>query len=74
MPGRIVSLHTTIGATVAKGEILIVLEAMKVQMRLAAPRAGVVITIRAHPGDLVDEATELVELAPLTNPSAESPS
>ena len=65
MPGRIVSLHTSLGATVALGDILIVLEAMKVQMRLAAPRAGTVAAIHAHPGDLVDEATELVELTSL---------
>ena len=65
MPGRIVSLHTTVGATVTKGTVLIVLEAMKVQMRLAAPRDGTVAAIRAQPGDLVEEATELVEFAPI---------
>lgn len=53
------------GAVVAKGTILIVLEAMKVQMRLAAPRDGTIAAIRAQPGDLVEEATELVEFAPL---------
>ncbi|HYZ63272.1 MAG TPA: acetyl/propionyl/methylcrotonyl-CoA carboxylase subunit alpha, partial [Acetobacteraceae bacterium] len=42
MPGRIVSLHTEPGAKVSKGDVLLVLEAMKVQMRLAAPRDGTV--------------------------------
>ncbi len=42
MPGRIVSLHTAPGAAVTKGDVLLVLEAMKVQMRLAAPRDGTV--------------------------------
>jgi 3-methylcrotonyl-CoA carboxylase alpha subunit len=60
MPGRIVSLHTEPGASVTKGEVLIVLEAMKVQMRLAAPRDGVVASVRAQPGELVEEGVELV--------------
>ena len=60
MPGRIVSLHTSVGATVAKGDVLVLLEAMKVQMRLSAPRDGTVASIHAQPGDLVDEGVELV--------------
>ena len=60
MPGRIVSLHTSVGATVTKGDILVLLEAMKVQMRLTAPRDGTVASIHAQPGDLVDEGVELV--------------
>ena len=63
MPGRIVSLHTSVGATVTKGEILVLLEAMKVQMRLTAPRDGTVTTIHAQPGDLVEEGVELVGFA-----------
>lgn len=60
MPGRIVSVHTSVGATVAKGDVLVLLEAMKVQMRLTAPRDATVTTIHAQPGDLVDEGVELV--------------
>ena len=63
MPGRIVSLHTSVGATVAKGDVLVLLEAMKVQMRLSAPRDGTVASIHAQPGDLVDEGVELVAFA-----------
>jgi 3-methylcrotonyl-CoA carboxylase alpha subunit len=68
MPGRIVSLHTSVGATVAKGDILILLEAMKVQMRLTAPRDATVASIHAHPGDLVDEGVELVAFTDPLNP------
>jgi len=60
MPGRIVSVHTEAGAHVAKGDVLVVLEAMKVQMRLAAPRDGVVDQVLADPGALVDDGVELV--------------
>ncbi len=63
MPGRIVSLHTSVGAEVAKGDVLVLLEAMKVQMRLSAPRDGTVASIHAQPGDLVDEGVELIAFA-----------
>ena len=60
MPGRIVSVSTEPGAQVKRGEVLLVLEAMKVQMRLSAPRDGVVAAVRAQPGELVDDGAELV--------------
>ena len=64
MPGRVVSVHTEVGAVVAKGDVLVLLEAMKVQMRLAAPRDGIVAGVRAQAGDLVDEGVELVTFVP----------
>ncbi len=60
MPGRIVDVLVQPGASVAQGEVMIVLEAMKVQMRLVAPRSGIVGALRAAPGDLVDDGAELV--------------
>jgi len=53
------------GDTVARGDVLLVLEAMKVQMRLSAPRAGVVGTVRVAQGDLVDDGAELVSFVPV---------
>ena len=63
MPGRIVSLHTEPGAEVGKGDVLLVLEAMKVQMRLAAPRDGTVASVRVQAGELVEDGVELVTFA-----------
>ncbi len=60
MPGRIVEVLVRPGDVVARGDVLLVLEAMKVQMRLTAPRAGIVDALRAAPGDLVDDGAELV--------------
>ena len=70
MPGRIVSLHTEAGAKVARGDVLLVLEAMKVQMRLTAPRDGIVERVRAATGDLVNEGADLVVFEPLVAPEA----
>ncbi|MDT7950386.1 MAG: acetyl/propionyl/methylcrotonyl-CoA carboxylase subunit alpha [Acetobacteraceae bacterium] len=66
MPGRVVSVHTAVGASVAKGDVLLLLEAMKVQIRLAAPRDGTVAALRAQAGDLVEEGLELVTFEPLS--------
>jgi 3-methylcrotonyl-CoA carboxylase alpha subunit len=60
MPGRIVTVDTRPGAQVKRGDVLLVLEAMKVQMRLSAPRDGVVAAVRVQPGELVDDGAELV--------------
>jgi len=64
MPGRVVDVLVQAGAAVARGDALMVLEAMKVQMRLTAPRAGIVDAVRARPGDLVEDGAELVSFAP----------
>ena len=60
MPGRVVSVNTEPGAQVSRGEVLVVLEAMKVQMRLTAPCDGTVAAVHVQPGDLVDDGAELV--------------
>jgi 3-methylcrotonyl-CoA carboxylase alpha subunit len=60
MPGRVVSVAVVVGQAVARGEVLLVLEAMKVQMRLPAPRDGVVLAVNAVAGELVDDGAELV--------------
>jgi len=64
MPGRIIDVLARPGDRVARGDVLLVLEAMKVQMRLAAPRAGVVAAVHAAQGDLVDDGAELVSFQP----------
>ena len=64
MPGRVLEVMVTQGDRVERGAVLLVLEAMKVQMRLTAPAAGLVDAVRCRAGDLVEDGTELVSLAP----------
>ena len=63
MPGRIVSVLVEAGQSVREGQAVLVLEAMKMEHTLVAPADGKVEEVRFAPGDLVDEATELVVLA-----------
>lgn len=62
MPGTIVTVHVATGDTVCKGDKLLVMEAMKMQHTLIAPRDGVVKTLFCEQGEFVKENTELVEL------------
>jgi 3-methylcrotonyl-CoA carboxylase alpha subunit len=63
MPGRVISVAVEPGQAVQRGDVLLVLEAMKVQMRLTAPRDGVVAAVNAVEGDLVDDGAELIVYA-----------
>jgi len=68
MPGRIIDVRVQPGAAVARGDVLLVLEAMKVQMRLTAPRDGTVATVGPAVGDLVDDGAVLVSYAQSPGP------
>jgi 3-methylcrotonyl-CoA carboxylase alpha subunit len=60
IPGRIASVLVAVGETVRRGQTLLVLEAMKMEMPLTAPADGVIATLRCAAGDMVDEGIELV--------------
>jgi len=59
MPGRIVLVDTVQGSGVSKGQKLIVMEAMKMELILSAPFDGVVETVKVKVGDQVTEGTLL---------------
>ena len=61
MPGKVIALLAEAGATVAKGTPLLVLEAMKMEHTISAPRRGLVKAFRYAPGDLVADGVELVD-------------
>ena len=55
MPGMVVAVPVEVGQSVEKGDNLIILESMKMQNELKAPRDGEVSGIRVGPGDSVDQ-------------------
>ncbi|HET7358545.1 MAG TPA: biotin/lipoyl-containing protein, partial [Rhodanobacteraceae bacterium] len=63
MPGRIVLVKTAVGDSVEAGQDLLVMEAMKMELALKAPRAGVVEAIHAAAGDFVEADAVLVRFA-----------
>jgi acetyl-CoA/propionyl-CoA carboxylase, biotin carboxylase, biotin carboxyl carrier protein len=63
MQGTIVKVAVAEGQTVAAGELVVVLEAMKMEQPLTAPRAGVVTGLRAQPGQIVATGAVICEIA-----------
>jgi biotin carboxyl carrier protein len=61
MPATVVAVHVTPGQTVAEGDLLIVLEAMKMELPIRAPRDGVVKAVGFAKGDLVPPGVNLLE-------------
>jgi biotin carboxyl carrier protein len=64
MPGRVLNVLVRVGTPVAVGEALVLLEAMKMEHTLTAEIEGTVSAIHVRPGDMVDGATLLLEIAP----------
>jgi biotin carboxyl carrier protein len=62
MPGKIVSIHAHEGDQVKAGQLLLVLEAMKMQNEIVAPSPGTVKKLHVKPGQTVEAKDVLVEL------------
>jgi biotin carboxyl carrier protein len=62
MPGTVVDVAVGVGQQVRAGDLLLTLEAMKMELPIRAPRDGVVSAIRCAPGELVQPGPPLVEL------------
>ena len=63
MPGRIRRISTPRGERVTKGDVVLVLEAMKMEHAIRAPRDGVVTLLPHREGDLVDAGAVLAEIS-----------
>jgi glutaconyl-CoA/methylmalonyl-CoA decarboxylase subunit gamma len=64
MPGKVVEVKVKEGQDVAEGDVLVVLEAMKMQNDLKSPLAGKVRRVHVQDGANVEASTVLVELDP----------
>lgn len=62
MPGNILDIKVANGASVKSGDVLIVLEAMKMENDIVAPQDGTVASINVNKGDSVDAGQTLITL------------
>jgi biotin carboxyl carrier protein len=62
MPATVIEINVAPGDTVKRGDILVLLEAMKMELPVRAPGDGRVKTIHCRPGDLVQPETALIDL------------
>jgi biotin carboxyl carrier protein len=63
MPGQVVEVLVSAGERVEAGQALLVLEAMKMEIRVTAPQAGEVVRVLVSAGDVVQRDQPLVEVA-----------
>ncbi len=62
LPGTITDIKVTVGQQVAQGDVLLILEAMKMQNNIEAEQGGKVTSIVVKPGDTVMEGTVLMTI------------
>lgn len=62
MPGRAVKVFVAVGDSVTKGEELVILEAMKMEIKIVAPLAGRVKAVHITAGDPCDAGQRLIEI------------
>jgi biotin carboxyl carrier protein len=62
MPGQVRTLLVEEGAIVTRGQTLVVLEAMKMEIRIAAPSDGTISRVYVQQGDVVERGQVLVEI------------
>jgi len=60
MTGNVLATHVAVGDTVEKGQLLLVLEGMKMEYQITAPEGGTVTTIHVQQGDQVSHGELLI--------------
>ena len=63
MPGNIISVNVKPGQAVKKGDVLLILEAMKMENEIMAPVDGTVANVAVAPGQTVQSGQQLLNLA-----------
>ena len=62
VPGKVFKVEAKVGQSVNKGDNLIILEAMKMEIPVVAPEAGTIASIDVAPGDAVENGDILATL------------
>ena len=62
MPGTILDVKVSVGASVNSGEVICILEAMKMENEIVAPQAGTVSSVNVSKGDSVEAGQVIVTM------------
>ena len=62
MAGKFVEYKVNVGEQVNEKDLVAILEAMKMYVKVFAPKSGVVTELMSKPGDVVDKSTVLLTL------------
>lgn len=62
MPGTILDVKVSVGASVSSGEVICILEAMKMENEIVAPQAGTVSSVNVSKGDSVEAGQVIITM------------
>lgn len=62
MPGTILSINVKAGDTVKKGDVLLILEAMKMENEITAPKDGIITSVTCTKGESVESGKALATI------------
>lgn len=62
MPGNILAVNVNVGAAVKKGDVLLILEAMKMENEIMAPVDGTITGVSVQKGSVVESGALLVTI------------
>ena len=62
MPGKILAVKANVGDSVKKGQVILILEAMKMENEIVAPQDGTIASINVNKGDSVEAGQTLASL------------
>lgn len=65
IPGKIVSLNVSLDEMVEQGQVIMILEAMKMQNEIQAPISGKIVEINCHSGESIEANMPLIVIEPL---------
>ena len=63
MPGNILDVKVSNGASVKAGQVLVILEAMKMENEIVAPQDGTVASVNVNKGDTVEAGQTIITLS-----------
>ena len=62
MPGNILDVKVAAGASVKAGDVLVILEAMKMENEISAPQDGTIASVNVRKGDVVNSGDLLITM------------
>ena len=65
IPGKIVTIEVSEGQEVTEGQVILILEAMKMQNEIQAPISGKIVEINCHSGESIEANMPLIVIEPL---------
>ena len=72
IPGKVITVEVEVGQEVAEGDVVLILEAMKMQNEVAAPISGTITEINCKSGENIDANLPLVVIEPLSDSENEA--